>query len=71
MPPDEESPLDLDEPVKHPAIGATMEPAVFDLFNAYYAALHDMTDPRRMMIFSMTICAATMDASRRWRSSWR
>ncbi len=24
-----------------------MEPSVFDLFNAYYAALHDMTDPRR------------------------
>ena len=24
-----------------------MERAVFDLFNAYYAALHDMTDPRR------------------------
>ncbi len=24
-----------------------MDRAVFDLFNAYYAALHDMTDPRR------------------------
>ncbi|MBE2272543.1 MAG: DUF3987 domain-containing protein [Anaerolinea sp.] len=47
MPPDEFALHDLDEPVKHPAISATMEPAVFDLFNAYYAALHDMTDPRR------------------------
>ena len=47
MPPDEFALHDLDEPVKHPAIGATMEQAVFDLFNAYYAALHDMTDPRR------------------------
>lgn len=47
MPPDEFALHDLEEPVKHPAISATMEPAVFDLFNAYYAALHDMTDPRR------------------------
>ena len=47
MPPDEFALHDLDEPIKHPAIGATMEPAVFDQFNAYYAALHDMTDPRR------------------------
>ena len=47
MPPDEFALHDLDEPVKHPAIGATMERTVFDLFNAYYAALHDMTDPRR------------------------
>ncbi|MBW4438475.1 MAG: DUF3987 domain-containing protein [Pleurocapsa minor GSE-CHR-MK-17-07R] len=47
MPLDEAALHDLDEPVKHPAISAKMDPAVFDLFNAYYAALHDMTDPRR------------------------
>lgn len=49
MPRDEISLTELDEPVRHPAISATMETAVFDLFHAYYAALHDMTDPRRAL----------------------
>jgi len=47
MPPDEAILHSLDEPVRHPAVSAVMNQGVFDLFNAYYAALHDMTDPRR------------------------
>ena len=47
MPPDEAVLHSLDEPVRHPAVSALMDQGVFDLFNAYYAALHDMTDPRR------------------------
>ncbi len=47
MPPDETALHSLEEPVRHPAISALMDHGVFDLFNAYYAALHDMTDPRR------------------------
>ncbi len=47
MPPDEAVLHHLDEPVRHPAVSALMDQGVFDLFNAYYAALHDMTDPRR------------------------
>jgi hypothetical protein len=47
MPPDEAALHSLEEPVRHPAISALMGAGVFDLFNAYYAALHDMTDPRR------------------------
>ena len=47
MPPDEAALHSLDEPMRHPAVSALMDQGVFDLFNAYYAALHDMTDPRR------------------------
>ncbi len=47
MPPDEVALHSRDEPVRHPAMSALMEQGVFDLFNAYYAALHEMTDPRR------------------------
>jgi len=49
MPPDEFALHSLEEPVRHPAISATMDRAVFDLFNAYYTALHQMTDPRRSL----------------------
>ncbi len=47
MPPDETVLHSLEEPIRHPAMSAVLEQGVFDLFNAYYAALHDMTDPRR------------------------
>ncbi len=47
MPPDEAALYSLDEPVRHPAVSALLDQGVFDLFNAYYTALHDMTDPRR------------------------
>ncbi len=47
LPPDEAVLHSLDEPVRHPAVSALMDQGVFGLFNAYYAALHDMTDPRR------------------------
>jgi len=49
MPPDEFALHSLEEPVRYPAISATMDRAVFDLFNAYYTALHQMTDPRRSL----------------------
>ncbi|MEO8392499.1 MAG: DUF3987 domain-containing protein [Chloroflexota bacterium] len=39
----------LDEPVRHPVVSASMDAGVYDLFNAYYAALHAMTDPRRSL----------------------
>jgi hypothetical protein len=36
-----------DAPHPHPALTAAIEPSVFEHFNQYYAALHEMTDPRR------------------------
>ena len=47
MPPDVTVLHSLDEPQPHPVLNALMDAKVFDLFNAYYAALHDMTDPKR------------------------
>ena len=49
MPPDTTALHSLDEPQPHPAVGAVIDQAVFDQFNAYYAALHDMTDPKRSL----------------------
>src|SRR5664279_2236080 len=75
QPPDEAVLHSLDEPVRHPAVSALMDQGVFDLFNAYYAALHDMTDPRRnlderlrgnygrfsTMALKLALCLAIMD----------
>ena len=47
MPPDITALHSLDEPQPHPMLNALMDTAVFDRFNAYYAALHDLTDPKR------------------------
>ncbi|MBI1256411.1 MAG: DUF3987 domain-containing protein [Chloroflexi bacterium] len=47
MPPDIVALHGLDAPQPHPALSATIEPSVFEYFNQYYAALHEMTDPRR------------------------
>lgn len=47
MPPDDAALHSLDEPVRYPALSALLDQGVFELFNAYYTALHDMTDPRR------------------------
>lgn len=47
LPPDTVALHRLDAPQPHPALSATIEPVVFEHFNQYYAALHDMTDPRR------------------------
>jgi hypothetical protein len=47
MPPDVAALHSLDEPQPHPVLNALVDAKVFDRFNAYYAALHDMTDPKR------------------------
>lgn len=47
MPPDTVALHGLDAPQPHPAFSATIEASVFEHFNQYYAALHEMTDPRR------------------------
>jgi hypothetical protein len=47
MPPDTVALHRLDAPQPHPALSATIESSVFEHFNQYYAALHEMTDPRR------------------------
>lgn len=47
LPADEAALYGLDEPVRHPALTATLERGVYDRFNAYYAALHALTDPRK------------------------
>jgi hypothetical protein len=49
MPPDEFAFRSEEEPAKHPSINALMDAAVFPLFNAYYSAMHAMTDPRRSL----------------------
>ncbi len=75
MPPDQAALHSLDEPIRHPAVSALLEQGVFDLFNAYYAALHEMTDPRRnlderlrgnygrfpTMALKLAMCLAIMD----------
>lgn len=47
MPPDAAALHSLDEPQPHPMLNALIGTNVFEHFNAYYAALHEMTDPKR------------------------
>jgi hypothetical protein len=47
MPPNTVALHGNDAPQPHPALSATIETSVFEHFNQYYAALHEMTDPRR------------------------